>query len=559
MRLGSLRVNRHKLRLDPLCQHILQTAQKQVWLIGLSALLLVLTRSASPVLSDMDQLAQRWLFQLRGAQPWDSRIVLIKIDDTSLAKLGRFPWSRDRYVEVLDILSQSHGNIAVFNVLFSEGTSQDQKFAEAIQRHGHVVLAQAWDGQKQPLRPSSILRNPAIAVGHIAKFESHHHEPNSDLLPEVDGVPSLSLASLQAYALSWPSIASISYDDPFRVNWPGPASTLTQYSFVDVIENRIPIEKFNGKIILIGLTAFGLDPFSAPWEPSGQASGVHLHAAAIHSLLQHNNLKPLPFSQFLWISLPALLLWSAMLMRLNTIGQILLWLGSLLIWILFCVTALRFNYFASMVSPLVLLNCAGLYTIFSGKIKLDHSNKILRNQAIFDHVTQVRNRQFFSTYITQVWRQSLRSHQPFSLILCDVDHFKIYNDTYGHPAGDRCLYEIAQVIQSHLSRPTDIVTRYGGEEFAIILPTTDLTGACYVAERLQAAIASLALPHRNSPVAPHITLSLGVTSFNPQPLNSAAHYALNLTLEDLTHQADVALYQAKANGRNQYCTFPDRS
>lgn len=162
--------------------------------------------------------------------------------------------------------------------------------------------------------------------------------------------------------------------------------------------------------------------------------------------------------------------------------------------------------------------------------------------ATYDGLTQIANRRRFDDYLEQQWKQMARERSPLAILLCDIDHFKEYNDTYGHLAGDACLKQVAQTLSSSLKRPSDLVARYGGEEFAAILPQTNSEGALKVAEFMQMAIQQLQVPHAQSPVTFHITLSIGVASTIPLPQNPAT------TLLDM---ADHALYLAKQRGRNQ--------
>ncbi|MBW4457798.1 MAG: PleD family two-component system response regulator [Nostoc indistinguendum CM1-VF10] len=158
-----------------------------------------------------------------------------------------------------------------------------------------------------------------------------------------------------------------------------------------------------------------------------------------------------------------------------------------------------------------------------------------------DFLTQVANRRRFEEYIDQEWRRMAREQQPLSLILFDVDFFKSYNDTYGHLAGDRALREIARVIKDVVQRPADLVARYGGEEFALVLPNTDTLGATGVAQRISFAIQRLAIPHINSQVSSHVTLSAGLATIIPEPGSN---------FDEIIAAADKALYQAKAAGRD---------
>lgn len=166
----------------------------------------------------------------------------------------------------------------------------------------------------------------------------------------------------------------------------------------------------------------------------------------------------------------------------------------------------------------------------------------LQQQAIMDGLTQVANRRHFDEYWTQQWQQMARTKQPLSLILCDIDFFKRYNDTYGHPQGDCCLQQVAEALHRAVTRPGDLVARYGGEEFAVILPDTPAEGGLEVAKRMQAAIQALQISHQHSQAGQYVSLSIGVSSAIPESRMDAAI---------LLKTADQALYQAKEQGRNQ--------
>ncbi|MEA5499690.1 diguanylate cyclase domain-containing protein [Limnoraphis robusta] len=175
--------------------------------------------------------------------------------------------------------------------------------------------------------------------------------------------------------------------------------------------------------------------------------------------------------------------------------------------------------------------------------QLQHANEELQHLATHDQLTQLANRRYFDEYLTQEWQRLTREQGLLSLILCDVDYFKRYNDTYGHLAGDECLTKVAQVIRHGVKRPADLAARYGGEEFVIILPNTDSQGAIQVVQTIQADIFQLHIPHESSSASSQITLSFGIASLYPTTVSYP---------EILIKKADLALYQAKENGRNCY-------
>lgn len=174
--------------------------------------------------------------------------------------------------------------------------------------------------------------------------------------------------------------------------------------------------------------------------------------------------------------------------------------------------------------------------------QLETANQSLKRLVGLDSLTEVANRRRFDEYLHQEWQRMTRAQQPLSLILADLDYFKVYNDTYGHPAGDECLRQVAQAMQQAVKRATDLVARYGGEEFGVVLPYTGNEGARQVASSIRTHVQALQIPHSGSTASKVVTLSLGVVTTMPTLIS---------TPMDLLQAADQALYQAKQAGRDQ--------
>lgn len=176
------------------------------------------------------------------------------------------------------------------------------------------------------------------------------------------------------------------------------------------------------------------------------------------------------------------------------------------------------------------------------------ANQELRAIATIDELTQIANRRSFNQFLDQVWQRASFGAQSLALLLIDIDHFKAYNDIYGHLVGDQCLSRMAQVLQAMIRQPHDLVARYGGEEFVIVLPGTDLVGAERLAKSIIHRLTEIQIRHAASPVSPWLSVSIGVAAIRPRPAYQA---------EILLEQADRALYQAKAKGRAGYVLSPD--
>jgi diguanylate cyclase (GGDEF)-like protein len=179
---------------------------------------------------------------------------------------------------------------------------------------------------------------------------------------------------------------------------------------------------------------------------------------------------------------------------------------------------------------------------FVDRTEQQAQSEALRKLAYMDGLTGLANRRHFDTTLQAEWRRCRRSGKPLALVMLDIDHFKLYNDRYGHQQGDEALKAVATALRTGLARPHDLVARYGGEEFVCLLPECDLAGARHKAQALCRAVQALGLEHKGSLVASVVTISAGVASQVPDG---------DSTPEALLAQADAHLYRAKQRGRNR--------
>ncbi len=200
----------------------------------------------------------------------------------------------------------------------------------------------------------------------------------------------------------------------------------------------------------------------------------------------------------------------------------------------------------------MLASSAQVQRIFAESNKLRHqlsssmeAGQALEKLARLDALTGIPNRRLFEEELEKEWARAERDNSSLSVITADVDYFKEYNDRYGHPAGDRCLIQVAQTMESALLRPGDTVARIGGEEFAFLLPQTTMSGAESVAQLISKRIIALRLAHEGAPATGQVTLSFGIASSDESSITSAA---------ELLRASDMALYDAKRRGRNQIST-----
>ncbi|MCA1991805.1 MAG: adenylate/guanylate cyclase domain-containing protein, partial [Coleofasciculus sp. S288] len=263
----------------------------------------------------LEQLGYNTLFRVRPQLDWDEQIAVIAIDEKSLGAYGQFPWSRDRYVQLLQSLEKYSPAAIGFDILFVDPSPLDESLAEAISSNGKVVLAAAWDEQGELLKPVPILEEAAASVGHI------YHKVDADGISRqatvfVESKPLLGLATLQlkhesvavdrstgkGSVFRFPEMSLVSPDSGSQglqniwINWPGNTQTVDTYSFVDVAEGQVDASALTGKLILVGFTATGLDPLSTPLNQSPPTAGVYLHAALVDNVLNDRLLKRLPVS-----------------------------------------------------------------------------------------------------------------------------------------------------------------------------------------------------------------------------------------------------------------------
>jgi adenylate cyclase len=499
----------------------------------------------------LEQSSYSMLLRLRGPIPWDDRVVIVAIDQKSLDALGHFPWKRDRYSQLLDRLDQAQPNVVALDLVFSEPTPEDGSLAQAMDRHRLVVLATARSQAGLPWQPTPLLRDRALALGHI------NDQPDLDgklrrTQPRVGEQLGLSYAALHAYHLFGEDDGAkdrlhLDTTSPMVwVNWSGPIDRIPQYSFVDVLSGQVSAHQLAHRIIFVGVTAPGMNPIVSPFDLS-RTSGVHLHATLLNQLLQNRPLRRLGDRSALLL-FPLLtglfysLLWWRRRQCSEFCGVAIALFGSSGLWLAIVWGAFRLGWWLPLFAPMGLLGLTALLFWLDYGRRLEASNLRLGHLANYDDLTQVANRRHFDQHFQQEWSRMARDRQNLSLLLCDVDFFKRYNDHRGHLAGDVCLRQVALAIDNVLKRPADVVARYGGEEFVVVLPNTDLAGALQMSREILLAVRSLQIPHGDSPISSYVTLSIGAASCLPDLFHRP---------EGLVAEADRALYRAKHRGRDQ--------
>ncbi|MGF1520519.1 MAG: EAL domain-containing protein [Nodosilinea sp.] len=331
-----------------------------------AASLIVASLSQLGLLLPLVQAEYGLRFRLRGQRPWNDQVVVIAIDDPSVQTLGSFPWPRRRYADLLQGLQVAPPRVIVFGLLFSDPSPDDKVLATAIAAHPAVILATARARDGRSLEPNPTLAAAALASGHIIQQYQGGHIHSVE--PLVGDQPALAVVTAEALSLTQQAVALPPLDRPLWVNWPGTASSLPTYSFVDVVEGRVSPQAFEGKVVLIGATALGLDDWVTPFDRDPPTSGVYLHGALIDNLLHRRWLRSAPGG---WAGASALGLMLAVLLQQRISGslrpslpqQVGLVAGLLLAWWGAALGLFEANLWLSVVGPGLLMGTVGGLTI----------------------------------------------------------------------------------------------------------------------------------------------------------------------------------------------------
>ncbi len=560
--------------------------QKQLRWIGASLLVtgIIAGIKSTGLLMSLELSSFDLLLQLRPPQVQEKRIVLVMLKESDIQVLGQIPVSDQVMANLITKIKQQ--NPRVMGLDFYRNVPLEP---------GHQKLLQVIDSTPNLIGIQKIVADQtAEAVTGNQAFAKHQQLAASDIVLDIDGRVRRGLLYLRQkdgtvheslalrLALEYLHKQNIEPDSEakeltlqgtrfpiFDTNEGGYTAAdaggyqiihnprshhepFTKVSFLDVLEEQIPPDLLTDKVVLIGNGAAGDADFFFTSHSNGFStrakpiSGVEFHASLTSQILSSAlDERPLirgssPLIELLMICSIALLA-GAINQRHDQRG--LLMMGVLVgVLILFCYLALWQGLWLPLIPML-----AAVF-VPTGLMVMDAQR--LRQLSDRDELTQLANRRVFNRQLANEWQRGMRSQTPISIILCDVDLFKLYNDHYGHPQGDQCLKQVGRSIQESMRRSSDCAARYGGEEFVVLLPNTDGEGAFQMAEHIRNRVISKGLDHQNSTVHEYVTLSLGIASIVPQE-------QYNTTT--LLQEADLALYEAKNNGRNQSVLKPSHS
>ena len=493
----------------------------------------------------------------RGDRPWDDRVIVITIDDQSLSKIGRFPWSRDLYVQLIQKLEKTEASVIGFDILWSEASPADKQLAAAISRYQKVVLAMAWDKSGQPLLPIAIINNAGVALGHILKREDADRVVRQVDL-QIQNIPTFAVSILQAYDLTTASNTLLpELNQTLTVNWTKRAKDIPQISFSDVIEGKISASIFRNKIILVGVTASGIDDLVTPLDRNPPASGVYLHAMVLQNLLQKNSftvIKPID-------------IWSFALLGSLFIGLILprqnLWTGSISafflsgLWLVIAFVAFKSNYLIEIAVPVLMFLLTGFAIALQERWQMQRSMKIANTQLKYDsthdQLTGLYNRTLIESRLQNLLhlQDDVSSHSGnrqslLAIFWINLDRFKTINDTFGHPVGNLLLVAFSQSLSNSIP-PNASVARFGGAEFVVLLENlVDQQEAIAIADRIQTTLQDPFIINDHE-IA--IEANIGI-KFHQINGNDNLDSPEMISPEILLRDADTAMFYAKKLGNS---------
>jgi adenylate cyclase len=522
-------------------------------------------------------------FRSRPLESIDRRIVVVTIGEEDLEKLGHWPINDASLAQVLTKIDRQQPRVIGIdlyrNIPVLPGNQELQQVYRSIDKVivvekviGDRIAAPILLEQKNRVAFADLVVDPdgkvrrgllslvfkgrmKLSLGTKAALDYLEQEGiNLEVKDDKQGEYQLGKAlfhPIHRFSGGYTNIDSGGYQ--VFLNYRGGIDRFQTISISDILSDRIPEGLFQDKIVFLGSAGESLkDNFFTPYgEDREPTPGVIIHANTtslmISAALDGRTLLGSwsEIGEWFWVfgwsgvgALVGVLFFQGNIARkvnlfyrvsfvffsVATIGGVFL-AG----YAIFCI-----GYWLPVTSP-VFSSLGSILAVY-----LLH-NRELKQLAFVDGLTKIANRRFLDRYLEQVWQRNLRSNYLVSVILCDVDYFKLYNDYYGHQAGDKCLQEVAKAISITL-RKNDLVARYGGEEFIIVLPKTDAQTAMRIAQRMLDRVKVKNLSHSRSQVSDRVTLSCGIATVTISP---------DISPTDTIAIADKALYQAKHQGRSR--------
>lgn len=524
-------------------------------------------------------------FKMRPQELPEARITLVTVDEPDLRQLEQWPISDAIMAQMLSNIRAQHPRVIALDIyrdfpvepgsqpLLDVFTSTPNligveqvgenpvapppALAERNQVSFSNLLLDADGKVRRALLSVKQDDDVQFGLGTLAALQylNHDHVIPQPRAPEEERVylGHATFDHLQPWAGGYGRYDSQGYQ--IMLNYRKPAQTFQALSIVDAINDRVPESLVRDRIVFIGVTAPSLnDNFLTPYSrsnisPSTQTPGIEIHAQIASQIISaaldgRALLKVVPFF------VEALSIIGFTLMGIRIAGVPLTSRQSLhqpstqkLIIGLFFIggVAIASSYGAFLMGWWIPVATSLIALVTASSLGSAWQSHTLHQLAYRDSLTRISNRRAFDQYLNE----KVVTKQSISIVLCDIDYFKHFNDNYGHQAGDDCLIKVAQALRQAV-RPSDFVARYGGEEFVVVLSNTQPDKAVQIAERMCRQVTSLQVPHALSDVSDFVSLSCGVASM-PHP---SIH-----TAKELIESSDKALYQSKLNGRNRVTYF----
>ena len=513
------------------------------------------------------------LFEFRNAESLDPKIVVITFDDDDIAKIGKWPFS-DAVVANL-ITTVKSGNPRVMGLDVYRNLPIEPGFEElkrVFNSSPNLIVAEKFVNPSVPPPPYIDYEKQVGFVDTVVDLDGtvrrgllSIEKPNGELLysfsikialkylgsnnifPQLPSGNDLTVtlgkstfSPLDSYQAGYASTDNGGYQ--ILLNYRCLRECFQEVSMKNVLDGKYPKDLFKDRVVLIGSTAESLRDFF--YSPYGKIPGVHIHANLISQIINGAiNNRPFLKTYPKWLEGIWILVWASIgvkgisgFLRGGNLGKTQFITGILtflLISILGLVLISYVSFLFSFWLPIFPTLCSFLISSVISIIQLGEKFRYASN---IDELTQIANRRYFDRFLVK----NFHAKQALSVLICDVDHFKLYNDSYGHQEGDTCLKLVAQAINKSV-RSGELAGRYGGEEFAVILPHTSYEEALAVAERIVTNVRNLNIPHKSSKTSNVVTLSCGVANMTVDDSSSL----------DLLIKADRALYKAKEQGRNR--------
>jgi adenylate cyclase len=513
------------------------------------------------------------LFEFRNAESLDPKIVVITFDDDDIAKIGKWPFS-DAVVANL-ITTVKSGNPRVMGLDVYRNLPIEPGFEElkrVFNSSPNLIVAEKFVNPSVPPPPYIDYEKQVGFVDTVVDLDGtvrrgllSIEKPNGELLysfsikialkylgsnnifPQLPSGNDLTVtlgkstfSPLDSYQAGYASADNGGYQ--ILLNYRCLRECFQEVSMKNVLDGKYPKDLFKDRVVLIGSTAESLRDFF--YSPYGKIPGVHIHANLISQIINGAiNNRPFLKTYPKWLEGIWILVWASIgvkgisgFLRGGNLGKTQFITGILTFLLISILGLTLISYVSFLFSfwlPIFPTLCSFLISSVISIIQLGEKFRYASN---IDELTQIANRRYFDRFLVK----NFHAKQALSVLICDVDHFKLYNDSYGHQEGDTCLKLVAQAINKSV-RSGELAGRYGGEEFAVILPHTSYEEALAVAERIVTNVRNLNIPHKSSKTSNVVTLSCGVANMTVDDSSSL----------DLLIKADRALYKAKEQGRNR--------